>query len=368
MILWGLAVQTKGLGIWFVCSMKPLMADCKLDDGSEDAALQALLGELGEVALHGVEPRAGGGRELEGEPLVAGEPGENRGMLVSGIIVENDMDGFTLRDLGLDGIQEADELLMAVSLHAAADDLAFQDVESGKERDCSVALIVMGHCSGTPFLQGQAGLGSVQSLNLALFIHREHDGVLRRIDIEPDDVAQRRGELRIVGELELLDLGRLKTVGAPDALNRAGADAASLSHHRRGPVRGFSRRRLQRQLHHPLGDVRAQLRDAGGPRLVAQKTLDTFLPEPFLPAPDGSFGRAGPAHDLVRAKPLGRKKHDLGPPDMLLWRVAVLQNRPQPLAVRWLYSDGDSCAHAADSHAPARLEIPSGSQMSDAIH
>ncbi len=59
MILWGLAVQTKGLGIWFVCSMKPLMADCKLDDGSEDAALQALLGELGEVALHGVEPRAG---------------------------------------------------------------------------------------------------------------------------------------------------------------------------------------------------------------------------------------------------------------------------------------------------------------------
>ncbi len=364
----GIGGPDEGLGHLVCLFDEAFDGRLQLDDGSEDAALQALLGELGEVALHGVEPRAGGGREVEGEPLVAGEPGDNRGMLVSGIIVENDMDGFALRDLGLDGIQEADELLMAVPLHAAADDLAFQDVESGKERGCSVALIVMGHRFGAPFLQGQAGLGSVQSLNLALFIHREHDGVLRRIDIEPHDVAQLRGELRIVGELELFDLVRLKTVGAPDALNRAGADAASLSHHRRGPVRGFSRRRLQRQLHHPLGDVRTQLRDAGGPRLVAQKTLDTFLPEPFLPAPDASFGRAGPAYDLVRAKPLGRKKHDLGPPDMLLWRVAVLQNRPQPLAVRWLYSDGYSCAHAADSHAPARLGIPSGSQMSDAIH
>jgi hypothetical protein len=44
-------------------------------------------------------------------------------------------------DLGPDGIQEADELLMAVPLHAAAD--ADHNVESGKERGCSIALIIM---------------------------------------------------------------------------------------------------------------------------------------------------------------------------------------------------------------------------------
>jgi transposase len=77
-------------------------------------------------------------------------------------------------------------------------------------------------------------------LDLALFVHRQHNGVLGRIDIEPHDVAQLLYELQIIGELELPDLVRLKAMDAPDALDRAGADAASPGHHRRGPVRGFA--------------------------------------------------------------------------------------------------------------------------------
>jgi hypothetical protein len=38
------------------------------------------------------------------------------------------------RDLGFDRIEEADELLMPVPLHAATDDLAFEHVEGGKQR------------------------------------------------------------------------------------------------------------------------------------------------------------------------------------------------------------------------------------------
>ncbi len=40
-----------------------------------------------------------------------------------------------------------------------------------------------------------------------------------RIDIKPDHVAQLVDELRVVGELELLDPVRLETMRAPDALN-----------------------------------------------------------------------------------------------------------------------------------------------------
>jgi len=45
-----------------------------------------------------------------------------------------------------------------------------------------------------------------------------------RIDIEPDDVAQLVDELRVVGELEVLDPMRLKTVRTPDALDRTRTD------------------------------------------------------------------------------------------------------------------------------------------------
>jgi hypothetical protein len=37
-------------------------------------------------------------------------------------------------DLSLDGIEEADELLMSVALHAAADNPAVENIESGEER------------------------------------------------------------------------------------------------------------------------------------------------------------------------------------------------------------------------------------------
>ena len=49
----------------------------------------------------------------------------------------------------------------------------------------------------------QAGLGAVERLDLALLVDRQDDGVGRRIDIEPDHVAQLVDELWIVGELEL---------------------------------------------------------------------------------------------------------------------------------------------------------------------
>ena len=42
-------------------------------------------------------------------------------------------------------------------------------------------------------------------------------------------------------------------------------------------------------------------RDARGARFVTQKTIDAFLHEALLPAPDAGLRFARPAHDLVRA-------------------------------------------------------------------
>ena len=63
--------------------------------------------------------------------------------------------------------------------------------------------VVVGHGAAAALLHRQAGLGAVERLDLALLVDREHDGMRRRIDVEPDDVAQLGGELRVVGQLEL---------------------------------------------------------------------------------------------------------------------------------------------------------------------
>jgi hypothetical protein len=65
----------------------------------------------------------------------------------------------------------------------------------------------------------EPGFGFFSSL-----VERKHDGVGRRLDIEPDHVAQFVDEVRIVRELELPITVRLKPVRLPDAPDRAGAD------------------------------------------------------------------------------------------------------------------------------------------------
>ena len=53
------------------------------------------------------------------------------------------MDQLAGWDRTLDGIEEADELLMPVSLHAAAEDDAIERVEGGKRGGRAVPLVIM---------------------------------------------------------------------------------------------------------------------------------------------------------------------------------------------------------------------------------
>ena len=189
------------------------------------------------------------------------QPSMHFGMLVGGVIVEDDVNDLSSRNLGLDGIEEADELLMPVPLHTAADDLAIEYVESGEQRSGAMTLIIVGHGTQTALLHGQARLGAVERLDLALFVEGQDDGVGWRIDIKAHNIAQFFGELGIVGELELTHPVRLQPMPTPDALNRTDADADLLCHHESGPMRGLGGRIALGQRHDPIGDFRPQRRN-----------------------------------------------------------------------------------------------------------
>ncbi len=79
----------------------------KLDDRAEDAPFEAFLGELGEEAFDSVEPGAGGRREVEDEARMTPEPGHHLGVLVSGVVVEDEVDQLARRHVFLDGFSMA---------------------------------------------------------------------------------------------------------------------------------------------------------------------------------------------------------------------------------------------------------------------
>jgi hypothetical protein len=60
----------------------------------------------------------------------------------------------------------------------------------------------VGGALGQPRTNRQDGLGAFQGLDLALFVDAQHDGALRRVEIQADDILDLGDELRIGGELE----------------------------------------------------------------------------------------------------------------------------------------------------------------------
>ena len=95
-------------GLWRLVCFGEVSIDgfLEIDDGSEDATLQTLLGQLGKVAFHGIEPGARCRREVEDEALVPVEPGAHLRMLVRCVVVEDEMDDFSGRNLGVDGVRK----------------------------------------------------------------------------------------------------------------------------------------------------------------------------------------------------------------------------------------------------------------------
>src|ERR1044072_392650 len=103
---------------------------------------------------------------------------------------------------------------MAMALHTLADHLAFENVEGCEQGGGAMPLVVVREGCGAALLHRQARLSSVERLDLALLVNRQNDGVVRRIDIKADDVAQLGDELRLEPTYSV----RMQAVRPPDAL------------------------------------------------------------------------------------------------------------------------------------------------------
>src|SRR4051795_355087 len=108
----------EGRGIIVVLVDVAVDGRLQLDDRAEDAAPEPPPGQGGEEALDGVQPRGRGRGEVEGPARVPRQPGHDLGMRVGAVVVHDRVDELARGDRRLDGVEEAEELLVAVPLHA----------------------------------------------------------------------------------------------------------------------------------------------------------------------------------------------------------------------------------------------------------
>jgi len=94
---------------------------------------------------------------------------------------------------------------VAVARLARPGDLPGRDLQRREQGRGAMAFVVVRATLRQARLHGQHRSGPVQRLDLRLLIDAQHDRVLRRRQVEPDDIDDLADQLRVGGELERLN-------------------------------------------------------------------------------------------------------------------------------------------------------------------
>ena len=91
-------------GLWIFVVSADVAVDFfdEIGGGIEGAPTDRALGDEGEEAFDLIEPGGVGGREVKVPARTAGEPSSDLGMLVGGVVVDDEMDVELGRHIGLD--------------------------------------------------------------------------------------------------------------------------------------------------------------------------------------------------------------------------------------------------------------------------
>lgn len=209
----------------------------QLLDTAEGPATNSLLRDPTEPELHLIEP---GGVRWRVVDVIAGpqaQPGTDLRMFMRGIVIDDEMDRQVARHTGVDVAQEREKLLMAMPSPALADDRSGSHIQGGEQRRSAVTDIVMRDALHIAEPQGKDGLRTIQRLDLSFLIHTQHERLIRRVEIEADDVTHLLHKEGIGGELEGALSMRLEPKRQPDAMDHGFGDPGGLRHRPTAPVR-----------------------------------------------------------------------------------------------------------------------------------
>ena len=189
-------------------------------DAPEAPSANRLLCDESEPTFDLIEPGGVGGSVVDVEAGPLCQPESYVGMLVGGVVVDDQMDLKACRHSLIDALEERKKLLMTMTRLALRQDSSGGDVECGKQGGGPMANVVVGHSFHVAQPHRQHRLSAIKGLNLRLLIDRKHDRMVRRVQIESHHVADFFNEERIAGQLEVLAAVRLNGKCSEDAMDR----------------------------------------------------------------------------------------------------------------------------------------------------
>jgi hypothetical protein len=204
---------------------------------------------------------------------------------MSGEVVSNDVNLFATRLLHDEGGKKGDELLARMTRRRGAKDLSSLRVECRIQREGSVPEVLKPMPLGSPWRQRQYRIKAIQRLDGGLFVDAEHRSMLRRIDIQADDVGSLRFEVGIIRCHVPFDSMRLQTGTSPDPRHHHMSHSEFLGESPSTPMSRAVRRAPAGPLEDPSLKRRRALLDLA-PTMAGVQSRETLRHEPTLPEAD----------------------------------------------------------------------------------
>lgn len=302
-------------------------------DAAEHPTVEGSAFQLSEPAFDGVEPRGTGGREMELEARMAFEPGADLSGLVSAAVVQDQVEVQVLGRRAVNLSQEIEELFGPVAPGQPAHDLAGENVKGGVQARGAMALVVVRAPLDLAGLEGQQGLRTVERLDLGLLVPAQDHRVVRRVEVEADDIDHLVGELRVLADLEGLEAMRFEVRRLPDLPDLPRRHPGGLGHEANTPVRGLMGDTLDREAKNLFDLSLGEFPGLPGARQVSQPVQAVGLESP-PPLVDGANRSAGDLGNRIHGLPLGAQQHDPRPKGQSLGRLGRTQESFEGLPFR----------------------------------
>src|SRR5207253_6202417 len=227
--------------------------------------------------------------------------------------------------------------------------------ERSEQGGGAMAFVVVGHRLTAALFQRQARLSPVECLNLGLLVQRQHERMLRRVEVQTNDIRQFFGKAGVVAQLERPDPMGLEAVFSPDTAHGALAHPAHPSHAACAPLGGLGRPLLGGLADDLLDRFRRYRRVAPGTRGIGFDARDSLLNKAQAPPRDGRWARSQRPGNLLVLLPVRSQQQDLGPLAHTQWNLSPARVAGQLHTLWFAENDRGSNPHAVASNHTIRV-------------
>lgn len=149
-----------------------------------------------------IQPGDPGRNKVDMDAWVLQHPPSDHGGLMRPIVVEDEMNVQPRRHRRLNRVEERAEFTAALPLVQLPTHLTRLHVQSGKQRGGPEAPIVVRASRDLSRAHRQQRQHPVQRLNLGFLIHTLHQRLVRRMQVQAEDVPDLLDKEQILGEFE----------------------------------------------------------------------------------------------------------------------------------------------------------------------